>query len=136
MPPEDPNYACNFDRFLEAITPKVTMKQLEETSIKDFFNSYKNASVFGLKVEFLNEQTLESELYTFIPTLSSLVLSYNKPDKDAANNQQEKQSKINRMLDFDGIEEIKGDPAAILECDVDGPAPVEDVVLLDVQPCS
>ena len=88
MPPEDPNYACNFDRFLEAITPKVSLQQLEKTTLKEFFNSYKNASVFGLKAEFLNEQTLESELYTFIPTLSSLVLSYNKPSKVAKDKQE------------------------------------------------
>ena len=81
-------------------------------------------------MEFLNEQTLESELYTFIPTLSSLVLSYNKPTKDAKD-KQEKQQSINRILDFDGIEEIKGDPSTLLDCEVDGPAPVEEVVLLD-----
>ena len=129
MPPEDPNYACNFDRFLEAITPKVSLQQLEKTTLKEFFNAYKNASVFGLKVEFLNEQTLESELYTFIPTLSSLVLSYNKPSKDAKDKQEKQQ--LNRILDFDGIEEIKGDPPTVLDCEVDGPAPVEEVVLLD-----
>ena len=55
MPPEDPNYACNFDRFLEAITPKVSLQHLEKTTLKEFFNAFKNASVFGLKVEFLNE---------------------------------------------------------------------------------
>ena len=79
MPPEDPNYACNLDRFLEAITPKVTLEKLRSTSVKDFFGAFKQSSVFGLKVEMLNELTLESELYTFVPTLSSLVLSYNKP---------------------------------------------------------
>ena len=128
MHPEDPNNACNFDRFMDAITPRISLKQLEQTTLKEFFNSYKNASVFGLKVEFLNEQTLESELYTFVPTLSSLVLSYNKPDKDEKE-KRERQSKINRILDFDGIEEIKADPSSTLDCEADGPAPGDDAAL-------
>ena len=65
-----------------------------------------------------------------MPTLSSLVLSYNKPEKNTRE-EQDRQQKINRILDFDGIEEIKGDPSSVLDCEVDGPTPVEDVVLLD-----
>jgi len=68
--------------------------------VKDFFKAFRQTSVFGLRVELLNEQTLESELYTFTPTLSSLVLSYTKPMVGSG-------GKVNRILDFDGIEEIK-----------------------------
>jgi hypothetical protein len=32
----------------------------------------------GLNIELLNEQTLASEVYTFVPYLSSLYLSYNE----------------------------------------------------------
>ena len=67
---------------MEAITPKVILDKLRKTSVKEFFSAFKQSSVFGLKVEMLNELTLESELYTFVPTLSSLVLSYNKPHSE------------------------------------------------------
>ena len=53
--------------------------------------------MFGLRVELLNEQTLQSELFTFTPTLSSLVLSYTKPDSEG--------EKCNRVLDFDAVKE-------------------------------
>lgn len=53
--------------------------------------------MFGLRVELLNEQTLQSELFTFTPTLSSLVLSYTKPDSES--------EKCNRVLDFDAVKE-------------------------------
>ena len=98
-PPEDSNYFSNLDRLLEAVTPRVSPKQLEFTSVKDFFKAFRQSSVFGLRVELLNEQTLETELCTFIPTLSSLVLSYNKPmvTGDAG--------KVNRILDFNGIDD-------------------------------
>ena len=95
MPPEDPNYLSNLDRFLEAITPRVSSRQLENTSVHEFFKAFKRSSVFGLRVELLNEQTLQSELFTFQPTLSSLVLSYTKPMLDAAGD------RVNRVLDFD-----------------------------------
>jgi len=65
--------------------------------VKDFFKAFYKASVFGLRVELLNEQTLESELYTFTPTLSSLILSYTKPMVSSDG------EKLNRILDFDGI---------------------------------
>jgi len=55
MHPEDANNACNFDRFMDAITPKISLRQLESTTLKEFFLAYKESSVFGLKVEFLNE---------------------------------------------------------------------------------
>ena len=69
--------------------------------MKDFFKAFHKTSVFGLRVELLNEQTLESELYTFTPTLSSLVLSYTKPMVGHDG------EKLNRILDFEGIDEIK-----------------------------
>ena len=56
--------------------------------------------MFGLRVELLNEQTLQSEIFTFTPTLSSLVLSYSKPMLDSEGD------KINRVLDFVGNDEI------------------------------
>ena len=55
VPPEDPNYFSNLDRLLEAITPRVSTEQLERTTVKDFFKAFKHASVFGLRVELLNE---------------------------------------------------------------------------------
>ena len=104
VPPEDPNYLSNLDRFLEAITPRVSSRQLENTSVHEFFKAFKRSSVFGLRVELLNEQTLQSELFTFQPTLSSLVLSYTKPMLDAAGD------RVNRVLDFDA--EIGAQPTA------------------------
>ena len=38
----------------------------------------KEVSYLGLNVELLNEQTLASEVFTFIPHLSSLYLAYNE----------------------------------------------------------
>ena len=58
VPPEDPNYLCNLDRLLEAITPCVSVGQLETTSVKDFFRAFRKTSVFGLRVELLNELNL------------------------------------------------------------------------------
>ena len=88
----------NLDRLLEAITLRVTSHQLPQTSVKEFFKAFRQASVFGLRVELLNEQTLQSELFTFTPTLSSLVLSYTKPqvEEEAKSSHQQ----INRILDF------------------------------------
>ena len=83
MRPSDPNYLCNLDRLLDAITPKVSMRQLDSTSVKDFFKEFRKTNVFGLRVEMLNEQTLKSEIFIFTPTLSSLVLSYTKPKSSA-----------------------------------------------------
>ena len=121
MPPEDPNYLSNLDRLLEAITPRVPPDQLESTSIKDFFKAFRQTSVFGLRVELLNEQTLQSELFTFTPTLSSLVLSYTKPVSDG------KADRVNRILDFDGVDDNR---AAVPEkdheavaADCEGPEP-------------
>ena len=119
MPPSDANYFSNLDRILEAITPRVTLDQLESTSIKDFFKAFRQTSVFGLRVELLNEQTLQSELFTFTPTLSSLVLSYTKPVLGS------EADRVNRILDFDGVDDIKAavpekDPEAVA-ADCDGP---------------
>ena len=55
MPPEDPNYLSNLDRLLEAITPRVSGRQLKTSSVHDFFKAFKRSSVFGLRVELLNE---------------------------------------------------------------------------------
>ena len=96
IPPEDPNYSSNLDRLLEAITPTVSTDQLNATSIKEFFKAFRKTSVYGLRVELLNELNLQTELFTFTPTLSSLVLSYHKPIFD-----QEGQ-RVNRILDFNG----------------------------------
>lgn len=63
--------------------------------MKAFFKAFKRASVFGLRVELLNEQTLEPEILTFTPTLSSLILSYVKPMLDGAG------EPVNRVLDFE-----------------------------------
>jgi len=98
-PPEDPNYFSNLDRLLEAITPRVSLKQLDVTSVTDFFKSFKRSSVFGLRVELLNEMTLEAELFTFTPTLSSLVLSYTKPLLDSLGD------RVNRVLDFSKVDD-------------------------------
>ena len=89
--------------------------------------------MFGLKVEFLNEQTLESELYTFVPTLSSLVLSYNKPEKEQKKKPDPMKSNVNQVLDFDGLEEIKADEIA-LDIDADGPPASVEVALQDSLP--
>ena len=94
VPPEDPNYFSNLDRLLEAITPRVSCKQLETTSVADFFKAFKRSSVFGLRIEMLNEQSLESELFTFTPTLSSLVLSYTRLMSESRG------ERLNRVLDF------------------------------------
>ena len=67
----------------------------------EFFKAFKRSSVFGLRVELLNEQTLESELFTFSPTLSSLVLSYTKPMLDSTGD------RVNRILDFDSSDPSK-----------------------------
>jgi len=64
-------------------------------SVKDFFKAFKRTSVLGLRVELLNESTMGSEIVTFIPTLSSLVLSYNKPQLDSQGD------RINRILSFE-----------------------------------
>ena len=101
MPPEDPNYLSNLDRLLEAITPRVSCRQLETSTVHEFFKAFKRSSVFGLRVELLNEQTLESELFTFSPTLSSLVLSYTKPMLDSTGD------RVNRILDFDSTDPSK-----------------------------
>lgn len=61
----------------------------------EFFKAFKRSSVFGLRVELLNEQTLESEIFTFSPSLSSLVLSYTKPMLDSTGD------RVNRILDFE-----------------------------------
>lgn len=84
VPPEDPNYLSNLDRLLAAITPKVSPAALETTSVKGFLKSLKLASLYGLRVELLNEQSLNSEVFTFTPTLSSLVLSYTKPPEEGS----------------------------------------------------
>ena len=55
--------------------------------------------VICLRVELLNEQTLESELFTSSPTLSSLVLSYTKPMIDSAGD------RVNRILDFESSDQ-------------------------------
>ena len=72
-------------------------------------------------MELLNEQTLQSELFTFTPTLSSLVLSYTKPVSDG------KADRVNRILDFDGVDDNR---AAVPEkdheevaADCEGPEP-------------
>ena len=119
MPPEDPNYLSNLDRLLEAITPRVPLTQLESTSIKDFFKAFRQTSVFGLRVELLNEQTLQSELFTFTPTLSSLVLSYSKPVLSG------EADRVNRILDFDVVDDNKAavpekEPEAVA-VDFEGP---------------
>lgn len=48
-------------------------------TMQKFFAAMKEVSILGLKVELLNEQTLGSEVFTFLPSLSSLYLAYNKP---------------------------------------------------------
>ena len=55
MAPEDPNYKCNLDILLAAMTAKVSIDSLKDTFFTDFFESYKETSIFGLKVELLNE---------------------------------------------------------------------------------
>ena len=100
VPPEDPNYMSNLDRLLEAMTPRVASNQLPSTSLKEFFKAFRQISVYGLRVELLNEQTLQSELFTFTPTLSSLVLSYTKP-ADATSKEEHNNNQINRILDFE-----------------------------------
>lgn len=58
QPPEDPNYKCNFDRILEALTIKVTTEELSGLKLKEFFDGFMSVSLFGARVELLNEQTL------------------------------------------------------------------------------
>jgi hypothetical protein len=86
--PEDPNYKCNFDRLLETLTVRVTKESLAQMKFKDFFDAFANVSVFGARTELLNEQTLQPEIYTFLPTLSSLSLEYSR-------------KKVGKKLDFD-----------------------------------
>jgi hypothetical protein len=38
--PEDPNYKCNFDRVLEALTMKVTSEELRGLKLKSFFDVF------------------------------------------------------------------------------------------------
>jgi hypothetical protein len=79
--PEDPNYKCNFDRVLEALTIKVSTDELRELKLKGFFDMFLSVSIFGARVELLNEQTLKPEVQTFLPTLSSMYLEYNRQVK-------------------------------------------------------
>lgn len=72
----DPHQRCNLDRFLDASTNKILIGQ--ECSFKQFFESYSEVSMFGLQVELFNEETCEAEVYTYMPTLSSLSLTYHK----------------------------------------------------------
>jgi len=46
-----------------------------------FFDTMKEVSILGLKVELLNERTLGSEVFTFLPSLSSIYLAYATPMK-------------------------------------------------------
>ena len=99
QPPEDPNYQSNIDLFLQAITPKISEQVLSNCSVSKFFKAFKQSSVLGLKVELLNEQNLKSQIFTFFPTLSSLVLSFDY------NQEQKEEQKVNRVLNFDLAEQ-------------------------------
>ena len=96
QPPEDPNYKCNFDRVLEALTIRVSGEELKGLRLKDFFGFFMSVSVFGARVELLNEQTLQPEVYTFLPTLSSIFLSYSRICR--------KRSTVVKKLTFDDVE--------------------------------
>jgi hypothetical protein len=63
---------------LDAVTVKIAENELSRTTIPKFFDSMREVSLLGLNIELLNEQTLASEVFTFIPYLSSLYLSYNE----------------------------------------------------------
>ena len=73
---EEPSYKTNLDRFLDAVMFKVTPQELENMTLQDFFATMHEASILGLKIELLNEQTLASEVFTFMPSISSLYLAY------------------------------------------------------------
>ena len=65
-----------------------------------------------------------------MPTLSSLVLSYNKPEKEQKNKPEPLKANVNQVLDFDGIEEIKAD-GTTLDIEADGPPSSVEVALQD-----
>lgn len=68
-----------------------------------------------------------------MPTLSSLVLSYNKPEKEQKNKPEPLKANVNQVLDFDGIEEIKAD-GTTLDIEADGPPSSVEVAVQDSLP--
>lgn len=62
-PPDDTNAYSNLDKFLKIATPK---------SLDDF----KEASIYGIRVSLTHESTNRQEMQIYLPTLSSLYLSW------------------------------------------------------------
>jgi len=123
--PEDPNYKCNFDRLMEALTVKVSKDMLRKMKLKDFFAHFQYAAIFGVRAELLNEQTLQPEIYTFLPTLSSIFLDYTKVNETKLN-KKVNTSGIVKHLNFDQISEEKEleskgfqDPEAAFEAELE-----------------
>jgi len=55
---------------------KLSEVDLAQMTLLNFFDTMKEVSILGLKVELLNERTLGSEVFTFLPSLSSIYLAY------------------------------------------------------------
>lgn len=80
----DPNQRSNLDRLIGAITAKDLLSSCSKrsgrakTDLESYFEAYREASIMGLRVELLNEMTLGSEIFTFLPSLSAIYLSYDR----------------------------------------------------------